>query len=486
MTETATLPDRTAEVAWHQLSAADTATRLEVSPGDGLDAAEVERRLVEHGPNELASEPSPSVWAVAGAQVANPMNIMLAIVAIAAFIIGQAGTGIVVALLVIVNVVMGSRQELKARASVDALAELQVPTARVTRSGRIEEIDATQLVPGDVVQLEAGDLVPADGRIIASATLEVQEAALTGESAPVAKDPTTLETRDVGLGDRTDVVFQNTQVTRGTATVVITETGASTEMGRIAGMVSAVKRSRSPLQKELDGLTKIFGAVAWVAVGIIAIFGLARGQDGETLILLCISTAISAIPTGLPTFVQMMLSSGSRRLAEEKAVVKSLTDVETLGGTTAINSDKTGTLTMNAMTATTMLAGGEWFTIEGSGYEKSGSILHVAGTEAPEFRRLALGLCLCSDATVADDQTIIGDPTEAALVVLAAKIGVDAEETRRELPRQAEVPFDSAYKFMATFHERPEWLSAEILDSPAFACIKGAPDVVLSHCDRAL
>ncbi len=485
MTEVPQLPDRTTEFAWHSLSAADTTERLDVDPAAGLDAAEVERRLAEHGPNELPSEPEPSVWAVASAQLANPMNIMLAIVALAAFLIGQAGTGIVVGLLVTLNVVMGSNQELKARASVDALADLQVPKARVRRSGRIEEVDATGLVPGDVVQLEAGDLVPADGRIINSATLEVQEAALTGESAPVAKDPATLGAGDVGLGDRTDVVFQNTQVTRGTATVVITETGASTEMGRIAGMVTAVKRSRSPLQKELDGLTKIFGAVAWVAVGIIAIFGVARGQDGETLILLCVATAISAIPTGLPTFVQLMLSSGSRRLAEEKAVVKSLTDVETLGGTTAINSDKTGTLTMNAMTATSMLAGGEWFSIEGSGYQKTGAILRRAGGDAPDFRRLALGLCLCSDATVADDQTIIGDPTEAALVVLAAKIGVDAEETRRELPRVAEVPFDSAYKFMATFHKTPPGMVRDSLSEPTFASVKGAPDVVLGRCDRA-
>ena len=184
--------------------------------------------------------------------------------------------------------------------------------------------------------------------------------------------------------------------------------------------------------------------------------------------LLCISTAISAIPTGLPTFVQTMLSSGARRLAESKAVVKSLTDVETLGGTTVINSDKTGTLTMNAMTATTMLAGGEWFNVEGVGYKKTGAILGVAGGPAPEFRRLALGLTLCSDATVADDESVIGDPTEAALVVLAAKMGVDAAETREALPRRAEVPFDSEYKFMATFHDRPEWLAGRMLAEPHF------------------
>ena len=221
-------------------------------------------------------------------------------------------------------------------------------------------------------------------------------------------------------------------------------------------------------------------------MAIIAIFGIARGQDGETLVLLCVSTAISAIPTGLPTFVQLMLSSGAQRLAEAKAVVKSLTDVETLGGTTVINSDKTGTLTMNAMTATTMLTGGDWYKIEGGGYKKSGAILGTAGAATPDFTRLALGLVLCSDATVADDESIIGDPTEAALVVLAAKIGVDAEETRRTLPRRTTVPFDSEYKFMATFHDRPDWIAGGVLHEPHFISVKGAPDVIIDRCATAL
>ena len=290
---------------------------------------------------------------VARAQLVNPMNIMLLIVVAASFAIVQIATAVVVLGLVTFNVVMGTAQELKARASVAALAKLQVPHARVRRSGQVEQIESATLVPGDIVLLEAGDVVPADGRIASSATLELQEAALTGESAPVPKDAGTLPEGEVALGDRINLVFQNTQVTRGTATIVVTATGSATEMGKIAGMVTATQRSKSPLQRELDGMTKVFGTIAFAAVAIIAIFGLVRGQDTATLVLLCISTAIAAIPTGLPTFVQAMLSSGARRLAEHKAVVKSLSDVETLGGTTVINSDKTGTLTMNAMTATT-------------------------------------------------------------------------------------------------------------------------------------
>jgi Ca2+-transporting ATPase len=468
------------------MDAPEVARELEVDASTGLAPDEVERRLAQYGPNALPTEPPPSLWTVAKAQLTNPMNIMLLIVSIASFGIGQVGTGLFVLGLVTFNVVAGSNQERKAQASVEALAQLQVPHARVRRSGETAVVESTALVPGDIVLLEAGDLVPADGRIVSSASLEVQEAALTGESAPVSKDASRIEGAETALGDLTDMVFQNTQVTRGAAAFVVTATGQATQMGRIANMVTATKRSRSPLQRELDGMTKVFGILAWSAVLVIAIVGFARGQDLQTLLLLCISTAIAAIPVGLPTFVQTMLSSGARRLAESKAVVKTLTDVETLGGTTVINSDKTGTLTMNAMTVTNMMAGGLWYRVEGGGYRKQGAILGVADGAVPDFSRLAIGLALCTDATVADDESIIGDPTEAALVVLAAKIGVDAVQTRGSMPRLAEVPFDSEYKFMATFHDRPDWATGGVLKEAHFASVKGAPDVVLEHCATAL
>ncbi len=481
-----TLAQDASRGAWHSLSAADAAAELGVDPERGLEADEVEQRLGRYGRNELPKQPAPKLWEVARGQLSNPMNIMLILVAVASFIVGQVPTGIFVLALVTFNVVMGSAQELKAQASVDALSQLQVPHARVRRNGTLEEVESTGVVPGDIALLEAGDLVPADGRIVSSASLELQEAALTGESAPVPKEGRSVLSAETVLGDRINLVFQNTQVTRGSATIVVTATGPSTEMGRIADMVTSTERQRSPLQKELDGMTKVFGTVAWLAVAVIAVFGIARGQSFDTVALLCISTAIASIPVGLPTFVQAMLSSGAQRLAESKAVVKSLADVETLGGTTVINSDKTGTLTLNQMTATTMLAGGDWFQVEGGGYRKTGAILGVAGAELPDFRRLALGLTLCSDATVADDESIIGDPTEAALVVLAAKMSVDAEETRRSLARRAEVPFDSEYKFMATFHDRPDWLAGGILTEQHFMTVKGAPDVVVGLCSHAL
>jgi Ca2+-transporting ATPase len=469
----------------YAVSAQDVTAQMGVDADEGLSVAEVDRRLAEYGPNELPKEPPPSMWVVARGQLANPMNIMLLLVVVASFAIGQLATALVVLGLVLFNVVMGTNQEMKARASVEALAELQVPHARVRRSGQVEQIESTKLVPGDIVLLEAGDVVPADGRIISSATLEVQEAALTGESAPVPKDAGTLPEGEVALGDRTNLVFQNTQVTRGTTEFVVTATGAATQMGQIAEMVTATQRTKSPLQRELDGMTKVFGAIAFTAVAIIAVFGLVRGMDSTTLVLLCISTAIASIPTGLPTFTQAMLSSGARRLAEERAVVKSLSDVETLGGTTVINSDKTGTLTMNAMTATTMMVGGDRYKIDGPGYQKTGAILGVAGAKPFDFHRLALGLILCSDATVGDDGSVIGDPTEAAFVVLAAKMGADAAETRVALPRRAEVPFDSEYKFMATFHDRSEAMTGGMITQPHFAAVKGGPDVVLNRCTSA-
>ncbi len=319
--------------------------------------------------------------------------------------------------------------------------------------------------------------MPADGRILRSATLETQEAALTGESAPIPKDAATIADPDTTLGDRTNSVFQNTQVTRGTASVVITDTGMTTQMGQIASMLSSVKQAKSPLQRELDSLTGVLGWIAWGAVAVIIITGLIRGDDLAAVILLGISMAISAIPTGMPSFVQAMLSFGSRQLAEHNAVVKNLTDVETLGATSAINSDKTGTLTMNEMTVESLYLAGEWFTVGGNGYEKTGEILRAAGAPNPDFGNLALGLTLCSDATVSDDGAVVGDPTEAALVVLAAKMGADAELTRSQYPRVSEVPFDSAYKFMGTYHQ----LTLNGVTG-LYLLVKGGPDVVLDRC----
>jgi Ca2+-transporting ATPase len=458
-------------------SADDVAAALGTSVDDGLSTAEAKARITTYGPNHIDGEKPPSAVAMALTQLRDPMNLMLIAVAIISFLIQEWSTGAVVTALVLLNVGLGTNQELKARASVDALSKLQVPQARVIRDGTVSLVDADTLVPGDVVQLEAGDIAPADGRVVRSATCETQEAALTGESAPIAKDAKTLEGADVALGDRSNMIFQNTSVTRGTATIVVTATGMKTQMGQIATMLSSVTRSKSPLQRELSSLTRIIGIIAWFAVAVIVVVGLVRGQSLTEVLLLGVAMAIAAIPTGMPMFVSVLLSQGAKALAASKAIVKNLTDVETLGATSAINTDKTGTLTLNQMMVSSLYFMGNWFTVEGEGYRKSGQLRCAAGLETPDFTRLALGLALCSDATVSDAGAVVGDPTEAALVVLAAKIGVDAEETRRAYPRIGEVPFDSDYKFMATVHRvRLEGQDRIVM------LVKGGPDVVLARC----
>ena len=459
---------------------ADVVPSLGSDADAGLTAGEAAARLARVGPNEIGKEKPPSLWAVALVQLRDPMNIMLIAVVAVSFVIGEVSTGVIVALLILLNVVLGTRQELNARASIDALANLQVPQAKVVRDGTLALVPAVEIVPGDIVQVEAGDLVPADGRIVRSATLETQEAALTGESAPIPKDAAALAGPDVALGDRSNMLFQNTAVTRGTAAMVVTATGMQTEMGKIATMLSSVTRTRSPLQKELGKLTYVLGIIAWGAVAFIVVVGVARGEKFSEVLLLGTAMAISAIPTGMPAFVSGLLSQGAKQLADAKAVVKNLTDVETLGATSAINTDKTGTLTLNQMMVSTLYTAGLWFTVEGEGYRKTGALRSVAGAPVPDFTRLALGLVLDSDATVSDDGDVVGDPTEAALVVLAAKLGVDAEETRRAAPRLAEVPFDSEYKFMATFHRYEVDGTERVIQ-----LVKGGPDVVLARCALA-
>ncbi|MCA2211496.1 cation-translocating P-type ATPase [Jidongwangia harbinensis] len=465
---------------WYARTAPEVVSALGTDAERGLDRATAVDRLGRLGPNRIAEEKAPPAWSVAMRQLRDPMNIMLVVVVAAGVVIGEFSTAVIVALLVLLNVVLGARQELAARASVDALSRMQVPAARVVRDGHVVLLPAVELVPGDVVRLEAGDIVPADGRVLRSSTLETQEAALTGESAPVAKDAGVLPPGEVALGDRSNMLFQNTSVTRGTATVAVTATGMQTEMGRIATMLTQVERTRSPLQRELDALTKVLGVIAWSAVAFIVVVGWIRGLELDQLLLLGTAVAISAIPTGLPAFVAGLLSYGAKNLAAARAIVKNLTDVETLGATSAINTDKTGTLTMNQMMVSLLYTQGAWFTVAGDGYRKSGAITSVAGLPVPDFTRLALGLVLDSDAIVADDGAVVGDPTEAALVVLAAKLGVDAEQTRRAYPRIAEVPFDSEYKFMATFHRYPVDGGERVIE-----LVKGAPDVVLARCARA-
>ncbi len=476
-TSTTDAPEETPGPAWWSLTTDEVTTRLGVDPAAGLVEGEVNGRLAEYGENALASAPQPSWVRIALKQLFELMTLMLVIVAIVSLLIGQVSTALVVGILVLYNVWRGTSQELKAKRSVDALSKLQVPQARVVRGGVVRLVDATNIVPGDLVELEAGDLVPADGRILRAANLETQEAALTGESLPIPKGPTATDA-DTALADRTSMVYQNTSITRGTARIVVVETGMRTEVGRIASLLTTVESGKSPLGRELDSLTKVLGIIAWSAVAVIIAIGLLRGQELDELLFLGTAVAISAIPTGLPAFVQSLLGWGANRLAAQKAIVTSLNDVETLGATSAICSDKTGTLTMNEMTVRTVWFGGAHLSVTGGGYSFDGRVLTPAGDEAEVHPgKLAQALVLPNDASVSPDGDVVGDPTEAALVVLAAKLGVDADESRRTHPRLAEVPFDSDYKYMATFHRMEVRGERHLVEF-----VKGAPDIVLDRC----
>ena len=442
----------------------------------GLTSAQANEAQAKYGPNQLTAAKSATFAQLCLKQFVDPMNLMLSAVVIISLVIGEAGTAILVLLLVAFNVFSGARQEQKAQASVDALATMQVPMVRVHRDGAVVTIPAPELVPGDLIELEAGDIVPADARILRASNVETQEASLTGESTPITKSADTLEKADAVLGDRSSMIYQNTSITRGTAQAIVVATGMTTEMGAIATMLANVDRVRSPLQKELGSLTTIIASVAWGAVAIIIILGLIRGQDFADLMLLGTAVAISAIPTGMPTFVQQMLAWGAKQLAASKAIITSLNDVETLGATSAICSDKTGTLTMNEMTAASIWVGGRTLTIDGVGYSFEGKIRSADGEAVQAGGPLAYAVALPNDATVSADGVVIGDPTEAAFVVLAQKLGVDVPEAHRAYPRLGEVPFDSDYKFMATIH-RVELQGAERM----IVIAKGAPDVLLKR-----
>jgi P-type Ca2+ transporter type 2C len=402
--------------------------------------------------------------------------ILLAAAIINLLVTGDLGTSVVLAGLTVFNAVIGLRQEAKAEESVKALAQMMKTIARVRRDGQALEVDAEELVPGDVVLMEAGNRVPADGRICVAATLEIEEAALTGESLPVAKGTEPVPGDEVALGDRTCVAYMNTSVTRGRGEMIVTGTGMGTEIGHIADLLASTEADKTPLQKQLDGLSKIIAAIAGIALVLVVILGLVRGQSFDTLFITGVALAVAAIPTGLPAVVTALLSIGTREIARRNAIVKRLPAVETLGSTSVICSDKTGTLTLNKMTARELAIPGQHrFTVTGEGYSTEGEIKHVGGLNI-DLDPYLLPMVLCADA-VLDGDSLIGDPTEGALIVLAAKGGLDLDETRRSYPRVAEVPFDSDYKFMATFHQ----MTGPDGKSVVRCYVKGAPDVLISR-----
>jgi Ca2+-transporting ATPase len=452
--------------------------RLEVRSSRGLSRADAEQRLGRYGPNHLLEKEKEPGWKAFSRQYQDLMQIVLVGAAIVNQIVtGETGTTLVLVGLTVFNAILALNQEAKAEAAVASLQQMLKTIARVRRDGQISEIPAEELVPGDVVLLEAGNVVPADGRLMVAATLEIEEAALTGESVPVLKETAAIDKGDVALGDRLCVAYMNTSVTRGRAEMIVANTGMSTEIGKIAGLLNQQEEEKTPLQKKLDELTRIFVVLGGIAIAMVIVFGLFRDESLDSLFITGVALAVASIPTGLPVVVTALLSLGTRNLADQNAIVKKLPAVETLGSTSAICSDKTGTLTLNKMTARQLAipGPGNRFRVTGEGYSTNGQILHAAGQNF-DLDPFLLPMILCADASL-DGESLIGDPTEGALIVLAAKGGLDIDETRRTYPRIAEVPFDSAYKFMATFHN-----VTDESGKPVVRCfVKGAPDVVIGR-----
>ena len=437
----------------HVLTSEEALARAGVEARTGLSPAEAATRLQRYGPNRFAVTKTEPRWQRFLRQYQDLMQIVLLVAGIVSIlVVGQISTGLLLLFLTVMNAFLGVNQEGKAAAAVSALQEMMIVTAKVTRGGELIELPAEGLVPGDIVSIEAGDLIPADGRLLTSATLEVDESPLTGESLPVAKDAANVAELDTPLGDRVGMVFENTSVTRGSATFLVTETGMATEVGHISDLLESADDLQTPLTRQLDKLTRQLIMVAGVALIASMAIGLARGESFDALFIAAVAFAVAAIPTGLPAVVTTILSQGTRTLAAAGAIVKRLRSVETLGSTSAINSDKTGTLTMNQMTAVEMVALGRRYEIDGSGYSTDGHILRNGEAAQQNLDGLLLPMVLASDAVVREGE-LVGDPTEGALVVLAAKGGLGTATTRDAYPREATLPFDAAYKLMATFHK---------------------------------
>jgi Ca2+-transporting ATPase len=468
--------------------AADVLGDVRSDLSTGLSGSTAAERLLRDGRNELAAQPRVPWWRRLAAQFGGVLILILVASAIVAFVASrELKTPLVVLTVVVLNAVVGFIHENRAERSLEALRTMLVDSARVRRDGSWINLPAAELVVGDIVTVEAGDRIPADGRLLATSSLEIEEAALTGESQPTVKHTAELD-REAGLGDRYQMAFMNTTVTRGRGEMVVTATGMNTEIGRIAGLLRGTVAERTPLQRQLDALARSLAKLAFVIVIAVFAIGLARGQSFGDLMLTAVALAVASIPEGLPAVTVVTLAIGVSTMTRRNAIVKRLSSVETLGCTSVICSDKTGTLTVNEMTAVELFAGFRSRAVTGTGYEPVGSI-ETFDDDHPGLVDAALTpMALCSDATVratgdADEPwQLVGDPTEGALVVLATKAGVDVDDLRRAAPRLADVPFDSANKFMLTVHESVSAAGQR----GVVVYVKGAPDVLMARSSMVI
>ena len=455
----------------HSKSQAEVLEQLSVDPALGLSTAEATARREKYGENKLREKKKKSTFQRFLDQFKDVMILILIAAAVVSFAVvcveknwGELFEPALILVIVILNAVMGVYQEGKAEKALDALKNMSAPHARVIRDGKEMVIDAAQLVPGDIIRLEAGDFVPADCRLLQSAGLKSEESALTGESVPSEKDAQTQVEEKAPIGDRSNMVFSGCSITYGTATAVVTATGMDTEMGKIANLLDGETDTQTPLQQKLAQLGKYLGIVALVACGIIFIVGLANDIPALEIFMTAVSLAVSAIPEGLPAIVTIVLSIGVQRMVKKNALIRRLPAVETLGGASVICSDKTGTLTQNRMTLTKA-----W--VEGMEEPEL-----ISSSNSDRIQKLLLFGTLCCDGSVVfqgDQEQHIGDPTETAIVLAAHKNGMPKEELNRQYPRLAEIPFDSDRKLMTTVNE---------INGRKIVIVKGAFDMLAARC----
>ncbi len=449
----------------------------------GLSAPEVKKRLDKVGLNRLEEKKGRTPWDMFVGQFKNVLVLILLIAALVSFILGEVSDAIVIAIILILNATLGVVQEYKAEKSLAALKKMVAPAALVIRDGRHTRIEAAQLVPGDVVLLESGDRIPADLRLYRVTNLKIQEAVLTGESVPVEKKSELIDKEDVSLGDRNNLAFMGTAVISGRGRGIVVATGMQTEMGQIAGMLEEQKQEDTPLQKQLNQVGKKLGLIILIVVGLVVLLGYLRGIPFFEMFLTGISLAVAAVPEGLPAVVTVVLALGVQKMTKKHVIVRRLPAVETLGATTVICSDKTGTLTQNQMTVRKLVLPGKNIEVEGEGYQPIGKF-YQTGQEIqpqidPDLSLLLKGAVLCNNAELQKNNDneqweIIGDPTEGALIVTAAKAGYDKEKLEEDYPRVNEFPFDSDRKQMSTIHQTN--------GGNHIIFVKGAPDQVISYC----
>lgn len=478
--------------SWHQLQIEQTIIDLRTDIQNGLLTEEVILRQKQYGFNELAEKDKESLFRKFFNQFKDFLVLILLAASVISVFIGEITDAFVIIAIVILNASLGVFQEAKAEKALEALKRMSAPSSKTIRDGNFVLIPSRELVPGDIVIMEAGDYIPADIRIVETANLKVEEASLTGESAAVEKDHLTLED-DAPLGDRHNIGFMSTIVTYGRGKGIVVSTGMQTEIGKIATMIQSLEEDSTPLQKKLKSFGKLLGGLGLAICAVVFLVGVYNGyrvgsldfQLVQSMLMISISLAVAAIPEGLPTVVTIVLALGMQRMAKKNAIVKKLHAVETLGSTTIICSDKTGTLTQNQMTVVKVIAGTKTFNVTGKGYNPEGEFLLEETKAAINTRRdldlLLIGAALCNDAQLKESSdtqtwTIIGDPTEGALLTVAAKGGKFKDNLNA--PRIAEIPFDSTRKMMTTFHTMT---SHEVI-----AFTKGAPDMLLRNCTKIL